>query len=88
LLCSYFATHINETLIEQMADAMVSTGLAKVGFEYINIDAGYLIRERSPNGTIQSNPQLFPSGIRHLADYVHARGLKLGVYVTGQEFLL
>ena len=37
---NYFATHINETLLVEMADAMVHTGLAKAGFEYINVDAG------------------------------------------------
>ena len=45
---NYFANDINETVIMQMADAMVSTGLAKAGYEYINVDAGYLVHARDP----------------------------------------
>ena len=63
-----------------MADAMVSTGLAKVGYEYINIDAGYLTRPRDSSERLRVNSQKFPSGIKHLADQIHAKGLKLGVY--------
>jgi hypothetical protein len=77
---NYFATHINETLFREMADAMVQTGLAAAGFEYINVDAGYLVKQRNANGSLVADPALFPSGIRALADYVHSKGLKLGVY--------
>ena len=77
---NYFANHINESVILEMADAMVSTGLAKVGYEYINIDAGYLTRPRDPSKRLRVNSQKFPSGIKHLADRIHAKGLKLGVY--------
>ena len=60
---------------------MVSTGLSKVGYEYINIDAGYLTHQRHP-GTkkLVVNKEKFPSGIRKIADHVHSLGLKLGVY--------
>lgn len=77
---NYFAADINETLFRDMADAMLSSGLAAAGFEYINVDAGYLVKERAEDGSLVVNERLFPSGIRALADYVHQRGLKLGVY--------
>ena len=77
---NYFANHINESVILDMADAMVSTGLAKAGCEYINIDAGYLTRPRDASNRLVVNKQKFPSGIKHLADRIHAMGLKLGVY--------
>ena len=77
---NYFAADINETLFRDMADAMLSSGLAAAGFEYINVDAGYLVKERAEDGSLVVNERLFPSGIRALADYVHERGLKLGVY--------
>lgn len=78
---NYFATEINETLIMQIADAMVLTGLRDVGYEYINVDAGYLQRERNvTTGQLVVNKDRFPSGMRSLADYIHSKGLKLGVY--------
>ena len=78
---NYFATEINETLIMEMADAMVQTGLRDVGYEYINVDAGYLQHERNATtGQLVVNKSRFPSGMRKLADYIHSKGLKLGVY--------
>ncbi len=77
---NYFANHINESVILDMADAMVSTGMAKAGYEYINIDAGYLTRPRDASNRLVVDSHKFPSGIKHLADRIHAMGLKLGVY--------
>ena len=65
----------------EMADAMVSTGLRDVGYEYINVDAGYLQHDRDPTtGKLVVNKARFPSGMRKLADYIHSKKLKLGVY--------
>ena len=61
-----------------MADALVSTGLSKVGYEYVNIDDCWQV-ERSPNGSINADPARFPGGMKALADYVHKRGLKFGL---------
>ena len=78
---NYFATAINESLILDMGDAMVETGLARLGFEYINVDAGALVRGRdNATGKLQVNNERFPRGMRYLADELHAKGLKLGVY--------
>ena len=72
---------INDTLIRELGDALVSTGLAEVGYRTLNIDAGYLINERHPDTQeLQVNATKFPNGIRPLADYLDAKGIGLGVY--------
>ena len=72
-----FAEHIDDATVRAMADALVSTGLRDAGYIYVNIDDGWQ-GERAPDGTIQPNDK-FPD-MKALADYVHARGLKLGIY--------
>jgi alpha-galactosidase len=74
-----FHCSINEQLIREMADAMVANGMKGVGYEYINIDDCWH-GARGPLGNIWPNAKRFPSGMKSLADYVHARGLKLGIY--------
>jgi alpha-galactosidase len=74
-----FAGNVSEDLIRQTADAMVSSGMKDAGYQYINIDDCWH-GERDSQGFIQADPKRFPSGIKALADYVHARGLKLGIY--------
>jgi alpha-galactosidase len=74
-----FACDISEQLIREQADAMVKNGMRDAGYTYLNIDDCWH-GQRDANGTIQADPVRFPSGIKVLADYVHARGLKLGIY--------
>lgn len=74
-----FACDINEEIIRGVADAMVETGLRDAGYIYLNLDDCWH-GERDSLGFIQADPVKFPSGIRALADYVHSKGLKLGVY--------
>ena len=74
-----FGCNINEQLIRETADAMISTGMKDAGYEYINIDDCWH-GERSPLGNIWPDKKRFPSGIKALADYVHSKGLKLGIY--------
>jgi alpha-galactosidase len=74
-----FRCEINEQLIRASADAMVATGMQDAGYEYINIDDCWH-GKRSLLGFIQADPVRFPSGIKALADYVHSKGLKLGIY--------
>jgi len=74
-----FACNIDEKLIRETADAMVKLGLKDAGYQYINIDDCWH-GARDANGEMHPDPQRFPSGIKALADYVHARGLKLGIY--------
>jgi alpha-galactosidase len=70
---------INETVIREMADAMVAKGLKDVGYEYIVIDDCWQIG-RDENGYIIVDKEKFPSGIKVLADYVHSKSLKFGIY--------
>lgn len=74
-----FACEVDEKLIREMADAMVKTGMKDAGYEYINIDDCWH-GERDKDGRIQVNKERFPSGMKALADYVHSKGLKIGIY--------
>lgn len=74
-----FACNINEQLIRDTADAMVKLGLKDAGYEYVNIDDCWH-GTRDKDGVIRPNAERFPSGIKALADYVHSKGLKLGIY--------
>jgi len=73
-------TCISEKLIKQMADAMVSTGMKDAGYEYVNIDDCWPSKQRDANGKLVADPDRFPSGMKALADYVHSKGLKIGIY--------
>jgi alpha-galactosidase len=74
-----FAADINEALIRQTADAMVSSGMRDAGYLYVNIDDCWH-GKRDSLGFIHPDPERFPSGMKSLADYVHSKGLKLGLY--------
>ena len=74
-----FGCDVSEQLIRETADAMVSSGMQAAGYQYVNIDDCWQV-SRASDGTIVADPARFPSGIKALADYVHSKGLKLGVY--------
>lgn len=74
-----FGCDVSETLIREMADAMVSSGMKDAGYEYIVVDDCWQ-SDRDAQGNIIPDPQRFPSGMKALADYVHAKGLKFGLY--------
>ncbi|PKI63948.1 hypothetical protein CRG98_015624, partial [Punica granatum] len=77
---NHFNCKINEKIIKETADALVSTGLAKLGYEYVNIDDCWAEIARDTKGNLVAKNSTFPSGIKALADYVHSKGLKLGIY--------
>ena len=78
---NFFNDDVNETLIHQLADALVDTGLADLGFRQLNIDAGYIMPDRHPvTNALQVNATKFPNGMRAVADYLNSKALKLGVY--------
>ncbi|KAI3925036.1 hypothetical protein MKW98_009686 [Papaver atlanticum] len=83
---NFFACNINETLIKETADALVDTGLAKLGYTYVNIDDCWSDLLRSSTGELVPDPKNFPSGIKVLADYIHGKGLKLGIYSDAGVF--
>ena len=74
-----FDLNINSRIVMLVADSMVSKGLAAAGYKYIIIDDGWQI-DRDKNGKIIVDSTRFPEGIKYLADYVHSRGLKFGIY--------
>ena len=73
-----WARAVDDRKIREAADWMVKTGLAAYGYAYIGIDDAWM-GKRGPGGEIQPDPAKFPD-MKALADYVHARGLKLGIY--------
>lgn len=74
-----YAGNINEQLIRQVADVMVAEGYLEAGYQYIFIDDLWQGGRDKFNNMIP-DPEKFPSGMKALADYVHAKGLKLGIY--------
>ncbi|KAJ8761530.1 hypothetical protein K2173_001665 [Erythroxylum novogranatense] len=77
---NHFQCYVDETTVKTTADALVSTGLAALGYKYVNIDDCWAEENRDSNGNLRARHSTFPSGIKALADYVHSRGLKLGIY--------
>jgi alpha-galactosidase len=81
-----FGNAINETVVRETADALVSTGLKDYGYDYIVIDDCWSIKDRRDgNGDLIADPEKFPNGIKALADYVHDKGFKLGIYSDAAE---
>jgi alpha-galactosidase len=71
---------VSEELIRETADAMVSTGLKDAGFNYIVIDDYWHGGRDSITRMLYPDQERFPSGMKALADYVHSKGLKFGIY--------
>uniref|UniRef100_A0A336M9C7 Alpha-galactosidase n=1 Tax=Culicoides sonorensis TaxID=179676 RepID=A0A336M9C7_CULSO len=71
---------ISEDLFRTMADLVVSEGYAAVGYEYINIDDCWLEKSRGQNGELVADKKRFPRGMKDLSNYIHAKGLKFGIY--------
>lgn len=74
-----FACNVDENLIKSVADAMVSSGMKDAGYTYINIDDCWH-GDRDSLGFIHPDAKRFPSGMKALADYIHSKGLKIGIY--------
>jgi alpha-galactosidase len=77
---NHFGCDINEDIIKKMADAMVSSGMKAAGYKYIVIDDCWMADHRDSKGRQVVSSDRFPHGIKKLADYVHSKGLKLGIY--------
>ncbi|MBN1649623.1 MAG: glycoside hydrolase family 27 protein [Spirochaetales bacterium] len=76
-----FGVNVNEKAIRGTADTMVSAGFRELGYEYIVIDDCWSRKcSRDKNGDLVADPEKFPNGIKALADYIHDRGLKIGIY--------
>ena len=80
---NYFGKEdINEKIVYEVIDAMVSTGLRDAGYNYVVIDGGWRDEKLAPDGGLLSHPQKFPNGIKPIADYAHSKGLKLGLHTV------
>ena len=75
-----FASHINETVVKETADAMVANGMRDAGYQYIVIDDCWALKDRDANDQLVPDPAKFPGGLKALGDYLHARGFKFGMY--------
>lgn len=71
---------ISERLYKDMADRLVADGYKELGYEYVNVDDCWMEKERDKNGRLVPDRKRFPNGIKGLADYIHSKGLKLGIY--------
>ena len=74
-----FGCNISEKLLREVADEMVASGMKDAGYKYIVIDDCWQV-SRDSAGNIVADPKSFPNGIKALADYIHSKGLKLGIY--------
>ncbi|MET8140483.1 ricin-type beta-trefoil lectin domain protein [Sphaerisporangium sp. NPDC005288] len=75
-----FGCNISESLIKQMADAIVNSGLRDLGYQYVVVDDCWMNSTRDSAGNLQPNSSRFPSGMKALGDYLHGKGLKFGIY--------
>lgn len=69
-------------MVKGVADVLVEKGLKDVGYEYVNLDDCWALPERDADGQLVPDPARFPDGIAAVADYVHDKGLKLGIYTS------
>ena len=74
-----YGFQINDSVIQAQADAMVKLGFKDCGYNHINIDDGFF-GGRDAEGNLLIHPTRFPNGLRGLVDYIHAQGLKAGIY--------
>jgi alpha-galactosidase len=75
-----FIDKIDEKKIMEVADAMVSSGLKDAGYKLVQLDDGWMAAKRDKEGRQYADTARFPHGMKFLADYLHARGLKIGIY--------
>ena len=74
-----FGCNVSESMVREMAEAMVKSGMKDAGYKYVVIDDCWQV-SRDKDGKIVADAQRFPSGIKALADYVHSLGLQFGLY--------
>ncbi len=75
-----FGEKIDEKLIFQIADRMADEGYREAGYQYLIIDDCWALKERDEQGLLVPDPKKFPHGMKAVADYVHGKGLKFGMY--------
>jgi len=75
-----FEKNINEKQIQEIADAMVSSGMRDAGYTYLVLDDAWMASKRDESGRLVADPDKFPSGMKAIGDYIHSKGLKFGIY--------
>jgi hypothetical protein len=75
-----FASTIDYGTIKAQADALVSSGMAAAGYKYVNVDEGWWQGARESGGAISVDTAQWPGGMKAIADYIHSKGLKAGIY--------
>ena len=75
-----FTENINEDLVKETVDSMKEQGFLEAGYEYVVMDDCWSLKERDSEGRLVADPEKFPNGIGALADYIHAKGFKFGMY--------
>ena len=79
---NYYHCNIDENIVKQMVDTFITTGMAEVGYSYVNIDDCWQVARDPVTGVIIPDPARFPSGMKALSDYAHSKGLKFGLYTA------
>jgi len=77
---NHYGCGVTEDVVKAMADAFVDNGMAKAGYEYVNVDDCWMAKNRTADGRLTADPDRFPGGMKALAGYVHSKGLKFGLY--------
>ena len=81
-----FGDKINEAALMETADALVSLGFKDCGYDYLVIDDCWSVKTgRDSHGNLVPDPQKFPNGMQAMVDYVHGKGLKIGIYSDAAE---
>jgi alpha-galactosidase len=79
---THCGAQFNESMVKGIADIFVARGLADAGYRYVNLDDCWALPARDAQGNLVPDPVRFPGGIKAVADYVHSKGLKLGIYTS------
>jgi alpha-galactosidase len=79
---NHYSRDVTASIVKAQARALVSSGMQAAGYDYVNLDGGWNLPERDPQGQLQADPSKFPDGIKPLATYVHSLGLKFGIYTS------
>lgn len=77
-----FGKNIDQTMLRQVVDAIVSSGMKDAGYTYVTVDDGWQLRTRDAQGNLQHDPNRFPDGMKELGNYIHSKGLKFGIYTS------
>jgi alpha-galactosidase len=73
---------INEKIVEEVIDAVASSGLKDAGYTYVVVDGGWRDTKLGSDGELVSHPVKFPRGMKRLADHAHSKGLKFGLHTV------